>query len=128
MDRIKLKDINVPTKRGGHWNQSTINSILNNPLYIGNVRYGISLSNGTAMLQSFLSELRKRFIDTLQLTEDEIYNKIMDDLDDVTQPGALPEAVAMNEVGRANIHTAYMLRAEVVMLKEDASRYGKISS
>ena len=61
-----------------------------------------------------------------QLTEDEIYNKIMDDLDAVTQPGALPEAVAMNEVGRANIHTAYMLRAEVVMLKEDASRYGSV--
>ena len=31
----KLKDLNVPTKRSEHWNQSTINSILNNPLYIG---------------------------------------------------------------------------------------------
>jgi len=41
----KLKDLNVPTKRGGHWNQSTINSILNNPLYIGNVRYGIRKKN-----------------------------------------------------------------------------------
>lgn len=37
----KLKDLNVPTKRGGHWNQSTIYSILTNPLYIGNVRYGV---------------------------------------------------------------------------------------
>lgn len=41
----KLKDLNVPTKRGGHWNQSTINSILNNPLYIGNVRYGVNKKN-----------------------------------------------------------------------------------
>lgn len=42
----KMKDFNVPTKRGGHWNQSTINSILNNPLYIGNVRYGINKKSG----------------------------------------------------------------------------------
>ena len=42
----KLKDLNVPTKRGGHWNQSTIYSILTNPLYIGNVRYGIGRKNG----------------------------------------------------------------------------------
>ena len=42
----RLKDLNVPTKRGGHWNQSTISSILTNPLYIGNVRYGINKKNG----------------------------------------------------------------------------------
>lgn len=41
----KLRDLNVPTKRGGHWNSSTINSILNNPLYIGNVRYGVNKKN-----------------------------------------------------------------------------------
>ena len=42
----KLKDLNVPTKRGGHWNQSTIYSILTNPLYIGNIRYGVGRKNG----------------------------------------------------------------------------------
>ena len=42
----KLKYLNVPTKRGGHWNQSTIYSILTNPLYIGNVRYGVGRKNG----------------------------------------------------------------------------------
>ncbi len=42
----KLKDLNAPTKRGGHWNQSTIYSILTNPLYIGNVRYGVGRKNG----------------------------------------------------------------------------------
>lgn len=42
----KLKDLNVPTKRGGRWNQSTIYSILNNPLYIGKVRYGVNKKNG----------------------------------------------------------------------------------
>ena len=42
---IKLMDKNVPTKRGGKWNQATIQSILTNPLYIGRVRYGIRKSN-----------------------------------------------------------------------------------
>jgi site-specific DNA recombinase len=32
----------VPSKRGGYWSQSTIKSILTNPLYIGKIRYGVS--------------------------------------------------------------------------------------
>ena len=32
----------VPTKRGGHWASSTIKSILENPLYLGKVRYGVT--------------------------------------------------------------------------------------
>lgn len=63
-----------------------------------------------------------------QLTEDEIYNKIMEDLDAATAPGALPETVMMTEVGRANRYAAYMLRAEVVMLKGDESRYASVLS
>ena len=35
----------VPTKRGGLWSQSTIKSILTNPLYIGKIRYGVSKKN-----------------------------------------------------------------------------------
>lgn len=63
-----------------------------------------------------------------QLTEDEIYGKIMEDLDAATAPGVLPETVMMTEVGRANRYAAYMLRAEVVMLKGDVSRYGSVLS
>ena len=33
---------NIPTKRNGHWAPSTIKQILSNPLYIGQVRYGLS--------------------------------------------------------------------------------------
>lgn len=33
---------NVPSKRGGDWSQSTIKSILSNPLYIGKIRYGVN--------------------------------------------------------------------------------------
>ncbi|MBR1376656.1 MAG: recombinase family protein [Bacilli bacterium] len=36
---------NVPTKRGGHWSATTIKSIINNPLYIGKVRYGLQEKN-----------------------------------------------------------------------------------
>lgn len=36
-----LNDNHVKTKRGGKWQAATIKSILNNPLYIGNVRYGV---------------------------------------------------------------------------------------
>ncbi len=63
-----------------------------------------------------------------QLSADEIYAKIIDDLDAITSPGSLPEAVMMSEVGRANIYTAYMLRAEVVMLQGDESRYSSVLS
>ena len=37
-----LNNENVPTKRGGNWASSTIKSIINNPLYIGKVRYGVT--------------------------------------------------------------------------------------
>ena len=36
-----LTERNVPTKRGGRWEPSTIESILSNPLYIGKIRYGL---------------------------------------------------------------------------------------
>ncbi len=35
----------VKTKRGGVWASSTIKSIINNPLYIGKVRYGVQKKN-----------------------------------------------------------------------------------
>ena len=38
----RLNKEKVPTKRGGNWSQSTINSILTNPLYIGKIRYGVN--------------------------------------------------------------------------------------
>ena len=40
-----LQERDVPTKRGGVWRQSTIKSILTNPIYIGNVRYGLRKKN-----------------------------------------------------------------------------------
>ena len=37
-----LNKKNIPGKRGGKWGQSTIKSILTNPLYIGKIRYGVA--------------------------------------------------------------------------------------
>jgi len=61
-----------------------------------------------------------------QMSEDALYGKIMEDLDACTAPGALPDAVMLTEVGRVNRFAAYMLRADVVMLKQDASRYESV--
>ena len=41
----KLEREFIKTKRGGRWSASTIKSILTNPLYIGNVRYGLHKNN-----------------------------------------------------------------------------------
>ena len=41
----KLERLGVPTKRGGLWRQSTIHSVLTNPLYIGKVRYSVRKKN-----------------------------------------------------------------------------------
>ena len=61
-----------------------------------------------------------------QVSEDELYNKIAEDLDWCTAPGRLPDAVALTEVGRVNRFGAYMLRADVVMLKQDETRYSSV--
>ncbi len=37
-----FNDEKVPSKRGGFWGQSTIKSILTNPLYVGKIRYGVT--------------------------------------------------------------------------------------
>ena len=61
-----------------------------------------------------------------QISEDELYGKIMEDLDWCTSENRLPEAVTITQVGRVNRFGAYMLRADVVMLKKDATRYSSV--
>jgi site-specific DNA recombinase len=48
-----LNKLQVPTKRGGKWAQSTLKSILTNPLYLGKVRYGLTKKNKH---RSFIAE------------------------------------------------------------------------
>lgn len=63
-----------------------------------------------------------------QMAADDLYKKIMEDLDAATQPDALPDAVMITEVGRVNRFAAYMLRADVVMLQKDETRYASVLS
>ena len=63
-----------------------------------------------------------------QVSEDELYNQIMADLDWCTAENRLPEAVTLTQVGRINRYGAYMLRADVVMLKKDITRYQSVLS
>ena len=63
-----------------------------------------------------------------QVTEDEVYAKIAEDLDWCTAEDRLPQAVTLTQVGRVNRYGAYMLRADVVMLKKDESRYASVLS
>lgn len=63
-----------------------------------------------------------------QISADELYAKIMEDLDWCTAENRLPEAVTLTQVGRVNRFGAYMLRADVVMLQQDATSYGSVLS
>lgn len=61
-----------------------------------------------------------------QMKADDVYAKIMEDLDFATTPGYLPDAVPVSEVGHFNKYAAYMLRADVVMNKCDESKYQSV--
>ena len=61
-----------------------------------------------------------------QISENDLYNNIMADLDWCTAENRLPEAVTLTQVGRVNRYGAYMLRADVVMLKKDETRYASV--
>ena len=89
---IKLMNKNVPTKRGGKWNQGTIQSILTNPLYIGRIRYGLRKSNSFETkgknvspiideslfnsVQELLSN-RKRFLSRKYTSDNTYYFKVL---------------------------------------------------
>ena len=61
-----------------------------------------------------------------QIPADELYGKIMEDLDWCTSENRLPEAVTITQVGRVNRFGAYMLRADMVMIQKDESRYASV--
>ncbi len=61
-----------------------------------------------------------------QLKADQVYEKIMEDLDFATEGNRLSEEVAVSEVGRFHRFSAYMLRARVVLTQEDETRYASV--
>ena len=61
-----------------------------------------------------------------QLSADEVYARIVGDLDAALTGSGLPKVVKSAELGRFTRATAQMLRANVVMYQQDASRYGAV--
>ena len=61
-----------------------------------------------------------------QLTADGVYAKIIGDLDAALTGSGLPKVVKAAELGRFTRAAAQMLRANVVMYQQDASRYATV--
>ena len=60
-----------------------------------------------------------------QLTADEIYNKLLPELEDIIASSVLPMRWAAAQSGRVSQAMAYMLYAEMVMYQNDQSRYAQ---
>lgn len=60
-----------------------------------------------------------------QLTADEVYERIITDLEGAIDLDALPMRESSNNYGRVTKAMAYMLYAEIVMYKNDEGRYPK---
>ena len=60
-----------------------------------------------------------------QLTADEIYNKVVPELEEIIADGSLPLRWDDNNAGRVSQAFAYMLYAEMVMYQNDTDRYSK---
>lgn len=61
-----------------------------------------------------------------QYTADQVYTKIMEDLDYACQDHRLPLAANSSTMGRATKPAAQMLRARVAMYQNDSQRYNQI--
>ncbi|MBP5626253.1 MAG: RagB/SusD family nutrient uptake outer membrane protein [Bacteroidales bacterium] len=63
---------------------------------------------------------------TRQMTADEVYNEILEDLEVAAKEGVLP--MTSTELGRTNRAAALMLRARVIMYQKDQARYAQAAS
>ena len=63
-----------------------------------------------------------------QLAADEIYAKIMADIDYACEGEKLPMTVEGDNLGRVTRAAALMLRARIVLYQKDAGRYGQITN
>jgi hypothetical protein len=62
-----------------------------------------------------------------QMSADDIYKEIMEDIDFACTEGKLPMKVEKADLGRASRAAALMLKARVVMYQKDESRYAEIT-
>lgn len=64
---------------------------------------------------------------TKQLSADEVYKEIMEDIDFACEDGRLPMKVSKSNIGRVSRAAALMLKARVVMYQKDQTRYAEIT-
>lgn len=62
-----------------------------------------------------------------QLTADEVYQKIMADIDFACTEGKLPMKMEGSDLGRVSRAAALMLKARVILYQKDESRYAEIT-
>ena len=70
----------------------------------------------------YFENLEPPYIDE-QLTADQVYNKVIDDLEDAIASGALKDSYPIEEAGHVTKPMAQMLFAEMVMIQNDETRY-----
>ena len=63
-----------------------------------------------------------------QSTADEVYAKVIEELESIIATGALKDDYPADEKGHVTLPLAYMIYAEMVMIQNDSSRYGKALS
>ena len=63
-----------------------------------------------------------------QSTADEVYAKVMEELEDILATGKLKDDYPASEKGHVTKPMAYMVYAEMVMIQNDKARYGKALS
>ena len=63
-----------------------------------------------------------------QLTADEVYNKVITELEDIIASGNLKDDYPADQKGHVTKPLAYMIFAEMAMIQNDNSRYGKALS
>ena len=63
-----------------------------------------------------------------QSTDDEVYAKVVEELEAVIATGALKDDYPADQKGHVTKPVAYMINAEMVMIQNDSSRYGKALS
>lgn len=63
-----------------------------------------------------------------QFTADEVYNKVITELEDIINNAALKDDWSDEEKGRVTKPLAYMIYTEMVMIQNDSSRYPKALS
>lgn len=72
------------------------------------------------------TDIVKEWKDIKQFKADEVYVKLIRDIDKALEGNALPEGTTDSEYGRFSRAAAQMLKAHIVLTQEDNTKYGEV--